>query len=73
VKHWIYCLGPDLAKLPDPAISNQLMGDLRKYPGLLEQGASFEQVADILGNSPDVVRRHYGKWPKAARQTSTAS
>ena len=31
---------------------------------LLEQGASFEEVADILGNSPDVVRRHYGKWAK---------
>jgi len=29
---------------------------------LLENGASFEQVADILGNSPDVVRQHYGKW-----------
>ena len=29
---------------------------------LLENGASFEQVADILGNSPDVVRKHYGKW-----------
>ena len=31
---------------------------------LLEQGATFEQVADILGNSPDVVRKHYGKWAK---------
>jgi integrase len=31
---------------------------------LLEQGASFEQVADILGNSPEVVRKHYGKWSK---------
>jgi integrase len=31
---------------------------------LLEQGASFEQVADILGNSPGVVRKHYGKWSK---------
>ena len=31
---------------------------------LLEQGATFEQIADILGNSPDVVRRHYGKWSK---------
>jgi site-specific recombinase XerD len=32
---------------------------------LLEQGATFEMVADILGNSPEVVRRHYGKWSKA--------
>ena len=31
---------------------------------LLEQGATFEQVADILGNSPAVVRKHYGKWSK---------
>jgi site-specific recombinase XerD len=36
---------------------------------LLEQGASFEQVADILGNSPAVVRKHYGKWSKG-RQAS---
>jgi integrase len=31
---------------------------------LLEQGATFEEVADILGNSPAVVRKHYGKWAK---------
>jgi site-specific recombinase XerD len=31
---------------------------------LLEQGATFEQVADILGNSPSVVRKQYGKWSK---------
>jgi integrase/recombinase XerC len=31
---------------------------------LLERGASFEQVADILGNTPAVVRKHYGKWSK---------
>lgn len=31
--------------------------------------ATFEQVADILGNSPAVVRKHYGKWPKG-RQDS---
>jgi len=29
---------------------------------LLEKGATFEDVADILGNSPDVVRKHYAKW-----------
>jgi integrase len=29
---------------------------------LLGAGASFEEVADILGNSPDIVRKHYGKW-----------
>ncbi|HEY1757082.1 MAG TPA: tyrosine-type recombinase/integrase [Bryobacteraceae bacterium] len=31
---------------------------------LLEKEATFEQVADILGNSPAVVRKHYGKWAK---------
>jgi len=31
---------------------------------LFEQGATMEQVADIWGNSPDVVRRHYAKWSK---------
>jgi site-specific recombinase XerD len=35
---------------------------------LLGRGASFEEVADILGNSPAIVRKHYGKW-SIARQT----
>jgi hypothetical protein len=30
-------------------------------------GAAFEEVADILGNSPDIVRKHYAKW-SVARQ-----
>jgi integrase/recombinase XerC len=29
---------------------------------LLAGGATYEQVADILGNSPEVVRKHYAKW-----------
>jgi integrase len=29
---------------------------------LLEQGATFGEVADILGNTPEVVRKHYAKW-----------
>ena len=29
---------------------------------LLGRGASFEDVADILGNSPEIVRKHYAKW-----------
>ena len=36
---------------------------------LLGQGATYEQVADILGNSPEIVRKHYGKWSKG-RQDS---
>jgi integrase len=31
---------------------------------LLAEGASFERVADILGNTPAVVQKHYGKWSK---------
>lgn len=34
---------------------------------LLGLGASLEDVADILGNTPEIVRKHYGKW-SAARQ-----
>jgi integrase len=29
---------------------------------LLEHGGTFVEVADILGNSPEVVRKHYAKW-----------
>jgi len=32
---------------------------------LLGRGASFEDVADILGNSPTIVRNHYAKWSPA--------
>jgi hypothetical protein len=34
-----------------------------------ERGATFEQVADILGNSPEVVRKHYGKWSKGRQES----
>jgi integrase/recombinase XerC len=34
---------------------------------LLGEGATCEDVADILGNSPAVIRKHYAKW-SAARQ-----
>jgi site-specific recombinase XerD len=33
---------------------------------LLGNGASFEDVADILGNSPAIVRKRYAKWSLAA-------
>jgi integrase len=29
---------------------------------LLGNGATYDNVADILGNTADVVRKHYGKW-----------
>jgi site-specific recombinase XerD len=32
---------------------------------LLGAGASFEEVADVLGNSPNIVRKHYAKWSTA--------
>ena len=32
---------------------------------LLARGASFEDVADVLGNSPEIVRKHYAKWSPA--------
>ncbi len=31
---------------------------------LLGEGANFQTVADILGNTAEVVRKHYGKWSK---------
>ena len=31
---------------------------------LLGEGASFQTIADILGNTAEVVRKHYGKWSK---------
>lgn len=36
---------------------------------LLGDGAAFQQVADILGNTAEIVRKHYGKWTKG-RQDS---
>jgi hypothetical protein len=32
---------------------------------VLGASASFEEVADILGNSPEIVRKHYAKWSTA--------
>src|SRR5439155_4482952 len=38
---------------------------------LLGQGYTFELVADILGNSVAVVKKHYGKWSKGWQTKST--
>lgn len=35
---------------------------------LLGRGASFEEVADVLGNSPEIVRKHYAKWSPARQE-----
>jgi integrase len=32
---------------------------------LLGRGASEQDVADVLGISPAIVRKHYGKWSQA--------
>ena len=34
---------------------------------LLGAGASFEEVSDLLGNSPAIVRKHYAKWSTASQ------
>jgi len=34
---------------------------------LLEAGGSLEDVAEVLGNSPNIIRKHYAKW-SAGRQ-----
>jgi site-specific recombinase XerD len=35
---------------------------------MLAQGNTFELVADILGNTPEMVRKHYGKWAKGGQE-----
>jgi integrase len=35
---------------------------------LLGKGASFEDIADVLGNSPEIARKHYAKWSPARQQ-----
>jgi integrase len=39
---------------------------------LLGIGASLEDVADILGNSPAIVRKHYAKWSQQRQQRITS-
>ncbi len=35
---------------------------------LLGAGGTEQEVADILGNSPAIVRKHYGKWSQARQE-----
>jgi integrase len=37
--------------------------------GLLGDRASFHAVADILGNTEAIVRKHYAKWSKGRQPT----
>lgn len=38
---------------------------------LLEKGWTFDDVALVLGNSPGVVRKHYGQWSKLRQDRVT--
>ena len=38
---------------------------------ILARGGSEQDVADILGISPAVVRKHYAKWSQARQQRIT--
>jgi integrase len=39
---------------------------------ILENGGTFEEAADVLGNSPDIVRKYYAKWsPRRQERIST--
>jgi hypothetical protein len=31
-------------------------------------GGTEQEVADVLGNSPDIVRKHYAKWSQARQK-----
>lgn len=35
---------------------------------LLGMGGTEQEVADVLGNSPDIVRKHYAKWSQARQK-----
>ena len=38
---------------------------------ILERGGSLELAADVLGNTPALVAKHYGKWtPKRQQRVS---
>jgi hypothetical protein len=38
---------------------------------LLEQGWTYEDVADVLGNSAGIVRKHYAKWSRGRQDRIT--
>jgi hypothetical protein len=35
---------------------------------ILVAGGTLEDAADVLGNSPNIIRKHYGKWCKARQE-----
>ena len=38
---------------------------------LLENGWTYEDVAEVLGNSAAIVRKHYAKWSKGRQSRLT--
>jgi integrase len=38
---------------------------------LFSKGHSYEDVADVLGNSPAIVKKHYAKWSKGRQERLT--
>jgi hypothetical protein len=69
VKHWIYCLGLDLGKSADPAIRNQLMGELAwggNIQGLLESSVGYcSRLAAAAERQASAARFQMGQ-PAAA-------
>jgi site-specific recombinase XerD len=39
---------------------------------ILEQGGSIEDAAEVLGNSPNIIRKHYLKWSPKRQEQITA-
>src|SRR5439155_1903224 len=35
---------------------------------ILEAGGTFEDAAEVLGNSPNIVRKHYAKWSRGRQE-----
>jgi predicted transcriptional regulator len=38
---------------------------------LLEKGWTYEDVAEVLGNSAAIVRKHYAKWSRGRQERLT--
>jgi site-specific recombinase XerD len=35
---------------------------------ILENGGTFEDAAEVLGNSPNIIRKHYAKWSRGRQE-----
>ena len=59
VSYRLFELGGMMALGPGSYLAGKMATEL------LGNGASFEDVPVILGNSPEIVRKHYAKWSLA--------